>query len=271
MYVSYIFFILVFIGIPGLVVLTNLSLRIGKFLGREKVHPYLAINSFPINAPSFRPSDVLIKLAHTGTGSMVITEIRWSSHLYFLNERDRIFSWFLLLRGYFTNDIEGLRTMLGPRLVLPKSTPLYRALNLLIGILYLILLLTWLYTPIGWLAILLASPTFSVELRASDEQIELIDTKTNTTATRPYLIFPGQESTYVLTHGLSVNGICFPANYQVDHVNKISQKPICKLPRSRQFIRRAEDKLLIRTDGRWLIYPVTPGVRFVRLSPPPTC
>ncbi len=266
---------IIFYIIPGLVALASLLVWASRFVNRQKIHPDLAISPLVSTAPAFRPSDVRIKLAHSGSVSLVIDEMRWGSHLDFPNQRERALAWFQLLRGYLTNDTEGLQTILGPRLVLAKAKRVSRITNRVLGILYLALLLTFCFTPIGWLAvilaILLASPNPPVELRAGDDEIELIDIRTKSEKRRPFLVRSGEEAEYILTHETSVHGCGFPSNYQVDFVNEIPQKSLWKLPRSYQFVRRPEEKLHIKTGGRWLTYSITPSTRFVRLSGPSSC
>jgi hypothetical protein len=270
--VANVVWLIILVGLPGFVALASLLLRASRFVSRQMIHPDLAISPFANTTRTDRLGEMMVKLAYSGSVSLVVSEMRLRSHLDFPNNRYRIVSWFQLLRGYLTNDIEGLQAMLGPRLVLAKS-PFARIGNIIIGILWLVLLLSWLYSPIGWLAILLAAPNVPVELSASDDQIQLVDMVTKNKKNRPLLVKPGQEAEYMLSYRFSVNGIGFQRNYQADYVNanEIPQKPVCKLPRPREFVRRTEEKLLLKAGNRWVTYSVTLGERFVRLSPPTSC
>ena len=151
-------FFTIVVAIPSVIALVSLILRLSRFVRKRITYPDLAIGPIYGHEGSDQIGTATLKVAYSGTSTLLISGIQLRSRLDFISSRDRRLAWFQLLHGYWTNDIEGLEAMLGPRFTFSKPSWFAKIMNRILGFLWLLLLLSWLYSPFGWFAILLASP-----------------------------------------------------------------------------------------------------------------
>lgn len=191
---------------------------------------------------------VKIKIAYAGGSPLIIRRIELTSVLSLARSKERFLAWFQLARGYLTDDWEGLQTVFGQNFVIKEPIWLRKIVNLILGILFSLFIISLLYNPFGWV-ILLIGPYSNLKIMASDKNINTKEMQTDTNLVPPFLIKPCEEREYLIEYTLYVKARSFLPTTEAKYVQDIPKKSPWKLPRPGQFVLEGNVKLLIRTSG----------------------
>lgn len=174
--------------------------------------------------------------------------------------------------GFLTNDIEGLKEMIGPRLKWLDQTWPSRIFNLIDGLLWLLLVICLALSPFGWMLLLLAAPYDSRELIAGDREIQMIDAETTVERSRPFILEPRTERTFILTFDYLFKSQNKPEGYpsdtKVEYLGTFKREPWWRLPRTGQGLWIAVGVLFVQTKSKLRTYSVSLGAWPVRLLAP---
>jgi len=270
-----IFFIIV--GVVSLYPLYQLGKRGVGFLRDRMSYPDLAIGVVADNNRANRVGQIEVKIAYGGDKQLVVHGLRFRITLRYRNWQEKMLAWLQLIVGFLTNDGEGLREFIGPQYIRTATASknrawMIRVLNLVDGVMWFTLFASLLFSPFGWLFLLLAWPYDSRQLNASDLQIRMIDNVNGNEIGRPILLKPDTEREFVLVYDYTLTRRHtpegFPGNTRMEYIDHVAQRPWWRLPRAAHGAWLAEEVLYVRTRNRWSAYKVSLRNKLVRLLVP---
>lgn len=206
---------------------------------------------------------VKIKIAYAGSSSLIIKGVELTSILSLASSKERIISWFQLARGYLTDDWEGLQTVLGQKYARKEPVWLRKTLNLILGILLSLIIISLLYNPFGWI-ILLIGPYSSLRIISSD--VNTKDIQSGANQVLPFLIKPAEEREFLIDYTFAVKSRNFTST-KAKYVLDMPEKSLWKLPRPGHLILRGNVKLLIKTSGLFATHRINLGKKDFVLIP----
>lgn len=207
---------------------------------------------------------VEIKIAYAGSSPLIIRRIELTSILSQARGKERFLSWFQLARGYLTDDWEGLQTVFGQKFGLKESIWLRKTVNIILGILFCLLILSLLFNPFGWI-ILFLGPYNNLRIISSNVNTKVMP---STDKVLPFLIKLSEESELLVEYTFAVKSRLFaPTEAKYIQKRNIPEKSPWKLPRPGQFVLQGDVKLRIKTSGLLATYSINLGKRKFVLIP----
>jgi hypothetical protein len=260
------------------------AFAIGKYIqmmGRKMLSEYsssdLAIRPIKIETHD-DSTEVTLKIVYTGDKKLIIEELSLKSRLTYLSSRERILAWVKLIMGYFTDDVDGLKTVFGN--VSPTSTwiiggPVYRIknrnlrkpLSVLLGLITVYFFIFYLI-PIFW-PLLWSGPYLQVQQIARDGNLMLHRGKVKVTT--PFILDPGTEEqmtlqycpssmTPILGYGSS------ELKAKVSNVNESPETKLYRLPRANEFTWKTVCSLYVKINAESARYRTDIGTGKVHLE-----
>lgn len=220
-------------------------------------------------------SKISLKLAYGANNPLIIESVTITSQLS-LRRRDSFLAWLQLAVGYLTDDVEGLRAVLGTEwsssagvFAAPvhkiKRSNLRRPLSSLLGILMLWLFAGFVANPFTW-PFLLAGPYCGFKLVADDDTIQIRDAVTEQEVTRPFILTPPLEKTLHLTFRLSLKAPGFSSTTPYVYVDAAPKLHAFELPRPGNFVLRGKQTLQLRVNGKWRECRTAVGTELVSIG-----
>jgi len=206
---------------------------------------------------------IKIKIAYAGSSPLIVRRIELTSVLSLASSKERLLAWFQLARGYLTDDWEGLQTVLGQSFARKEPVWLRKTVNLILGILFSLFIISLLYNPFGWI-ILFIGPHSNLRIIASDVNTKEIQTGTDQVL--PFLIKSSEEKEFLIEYAFSVKSRYFPST-KAKYVRDMPEKSLWKLPRPGHLVLQGNVKLLIKTSGLWAAHRINLGKKDFVLIP----
>jgi len=200
---------------------------------------------------------VKIKIAYAGSSPLIVKGIELTSSLSLASRTERFRAWFQIARGYLTDDWEGLQAVFGQRFIKKEPVCIRKSFNLILGILFSLLVLSQIYSPFGWIMLLLIEPPYiKVKIKSSD--INIKDVQSGKNKLLPFLIKPIEEREFLIDYMFAVKSKLFIST-KAEYVQDKPKNPLWELPRPGHHVLHGNVKLLIKTQGLLATYRINLG------------
>lgn len=222
---------------------------------------------------------VMMKSAFVGKEDMIVDGLVVQSKLAYSRRYAGFWAWLQLAIGYFSDDVEGLNSVLGrsfPSIVWIPHAPVHRInnsyvrrpLNAISGIITLYyFMMCCLFPPM-----LFMGPYWALKLFSGDEKVRLSEKGSEVESERPFILKPGFEKYFTMSYRPSslyfdtlFSAKVFVETTKISYVKEPPRLRKTKLPRNNEFTWKVTDILRVKVCGKMKGYPVKLGDSYVNI------
>jgi hypothetical protein len=195
---------------------------------------------------------VKIKIIYAGSSPLIVKGIELTSSLQLAFGREGLLACFQVARGYLTDDWQGLQAVFGQKFIREKPACIRKSFNLILGIAFSVLILSWIYNPFG-LIMLLMGPYDSVKIKSSN--ISIRDLKSGKNQLLPFSLSPAKERELLIDYTLAAKSKRFiPTEVKYIQKQYIPKKSPWILPRLGHHVLHGNLKLSIKAPAFLIPY-----------------
>jgi hypothetical protein len=275
---------LIYVGIivgavPVILILFQVIPRVWNFLYEILRFKNLSIRVIGRTSLRGKPN-IMIKVALVGKEDVIVNEVSMQSKLLYPSRFEGFLEWWRLGIAYVLDDVEGLNTVLGKSspyiglMALPfhriDNAYIRKPFSVLWGAIILSYSIIFLFPP--FLPVLFWGPYQELRLVSGNEEVKLSEQGSKVELERPFILKPGFEKCFTISYGSSSLYYAFfwskviLGNAKISYVKEPSKLRGLRLPRSNEFIWKANGILKVNVCGKVRKYPVELGDSYVKVK-----